>query len=160
MGDEGCRLYRLLLRKHTHGACTARGQQKLEMKSLAELSLLPEREARPLLWSLLRSGYASMQEVARTAEHNPKSTTYLWYVSLPHAYRALELEIFTALARMNARLVSEQKHAERLTASTRGELCEASDEQLRCAAMARVRTEALEAAVARLFDTALLLRTL
>ena len=41
VGEGGCRLYRLLLRKHAHGGCSARGQQKLELKQA--LSLTPAR---------------------------------------------------------------------------------------------------------------------
>lgn len=161
VGEAGCRLYRLLLRKHSNGACAARGQQKMEMKMLAEAALLPEREARPLLWQLLQHGYVSLQEVARTADHNPKTTTYLWYVSLPHAYRALEEELTLSLVRMNDRLVAEQQVAERLTASTRStNVSETSEEQKREAAVARARAESLEAAIARLSNTALLLRTM
>ena len=39
-----------------------------------------------------------MQEVPRTVDRNPKTTTYLWYVSLPHAYRTLEGEMMGTLA--------------------------------------------------------------
>lgn len=88
-GDASCRLYRILLRRHAHGSCTSRGQQRYELKQLAELALLPERDARPLLWQLLQHAYVWMQEVPRQADRNPKTTTYLWHVSLPLAYRCV-----------------------------------------------------------------------
>ena len=161
VGEAGCRLYRLLLRKHSHGACSARGQQKMDLKMLAEAALLPEREARPLLWALLQAGYVSLQEVARTADYNPKTTTYLWYVSLPHAYRTLEGEMVTALVNLHVRLDEELKVSERLAASTKStNVCEASEGQKREAAIARARAENIEAAIARLCNTALLLRTM
>ena len=157
----GCRLFRLLLRKHAGGACRAKGHQKFDMKMLAEHALLPEREARPLLWSLLQSGYAMLQEVARTADHNPKTTTYLWYVSLPHAYKTLEEEMVSSLVGKMKQTQEEAQTAERLSATTSStNVSEANEEQLQEAATAKARAEAAEVATARLYDTFLLLRTL
>ena len=161
VGDAGGRLFRLLLRRHADGKCAARGQQRLDVKVLAELALVPEREARPLLWKLLQLGFVGLQELSRTADHNPKTTTYLWYVSLPSAYRALEEESVASLARLYARLAAERRDAARLEGAGRGQPPgEWSDEQRREAARARRRVDCLEAALARLSNTALLLRAL
>ncbi len=101
------------------------------------------------------------QEVPRTTDRNPKTTTYLWYVSLPHAYRALEAEMWTALARMSSRLDAESATAAQLSAAAKPtNVSETSDEQRQEAAVAHSRARALEVAIARLANTALLLRNL
>ena len=158
VGEIGCRLYRILLRKHSDGVCTARGQQKFDLKMVAETALLPEREARPLLWSLLRAGYVSLQEAPRASDHNPKTTTYLWFVSLPHVYRTLEQEMTTTLNHMHARLKVEQKAAQHLAAN--GDTMEVSERERQNAMAARAKAEAIELGILRLVDTVMLLRNL
>lgn len=109
VGDAGCRLYRLLLRRHANGGCSARGQQKLELKQLAEMTLMPEREARPLLLQLLQSEFVLLQEVPRSSDRNTKTTTYVWYVSLQHAYRTVENALLHTLVNLHRRLRYERK---------------------------------------------------
>ena len=167
VGEQGCRLYRLLARGHAYGACSAKGQQKYELKQLAEMALLPERDARPLLWKLLHAEFILLQEVPRTVDRNPKTTTYLWHVSLPHAYQTLERTMFKTLANLHTSLVAARAEPSAMAAAAaeggrQPSLVEgeATEEQRREVATARARVEALEGSVMRLFDTALLLRTM
>lgn len=161
VGELGVRLYRSLLRKHAHGGCSARGQQKHELKQLAEDSLMPERDARPLMMKLLLSGYALLQEVPRTLDRNPKATTHLWHVSLPGAYRALELEMLGSLLNLHRRLEHEKRglvdppaappaslHGEHITEAQRHE-----------AVLASRRVETLQNSIAHLHETFMTLRT-
>ena len=165
VGDVGCRIYRILLRKHAHGGCSGRGQQKLELKQLAEAALLPERDARPLVAKLLKAGYVMLQEVPRTADRNPKATSYLWHVSLPHAYRALETDMLSTLGNLCRRLEHElSAHGKPLDpppCSVAGE--SASDTQRRQAQHAQLaarRVEVLENSILQLHDTVMMLRIL
>ena len=157
-GEAGCRLYRILARKHAHGGCSSRGQQKYELKQIAEQALQPEKDAKPSLWILLQSGYVQLQEVPRSADRNPKTTTYLWHVSLPHAYRAFEAELFDTITRLQRRIDMDQA----ATGAAGSALVDAaaSDTRRKEASTARQRVDSLEAAVMRLFDTALVLRAL
>jgi len=159
VGEAGSRLYRILLRQHAHGGCSSRGQQKLELKQLAEMALLPERDARPLLMTLLQAELVMLQEVPRTADRNPKTTFYLWHVSLPHAYRVLEAEMLRTLDQLHTRLSHETKVS---TTSGLLEAMEAGDmmreechqEQM----VAKCRVDYLEATILKLHQTVMLLR--
>jgi DNA-directed RNA polymerase III subunit RPC3 len=168
LGEPGGRLYRILLRHHANGGCASRGQQKLELKQLAEQALLPERDARPLLLRLLQDEYVFLQEVPRTADRNPKTTFYLWYVSLPHALRTLEGEILRTLHHLYGRLAHETKLARGGQAAAAAVAAgsssravpdlggETSRQQL---LDAKRRTDYLEAAILKLHKTLLVLRT-
>jgi len=115
-GETACRLFRLLLRFRANGGCPKIEDgvprvYRLELKQLAELGLMPEKEARPLLWTLMSAGYASLQEVPRSVDHNPRTTCYLWYVDLPRAYRAFEAQLLQTHARLATMLEAEQSKA-------------------------------------------------
>jgi transcription initiation factor IIE alpha subunit len=160
VGEAGCRLFRILLRRHTGGGCSSRGQQKLELKQLAELALLPERDARPLLLRLLQEEYVMLQEVPRTVDRNPKTTTYLWHVSLPHAYATLEQEMHRMLVSLHRRLAHEAAAAaangsaeEALRQST-GSI----DTGVGEAGLAARRAEFTEMTLLKLHETMMLLR--
>mgnify|MGYP002637281527 CR=1 FL=1 len=60
------------------------------------------------MMKLFRHEYVALQEVPRSTDHNPKTTTYLWHVDLAAAYRKLEQEMFRTLSRLRARLEFEQ----------------------------------------------------
>lgn len=167
LGEPGGRLYRILLRHHANGGCASRGQQKLELKQLAEQALLPERDARPLLLRLLQDEYVFLQEVPRTADRNPKTTFYLWYVSLPHALRTLESEILRTLHHLYGRLAHETKLARGGQAaaaavaagSASRAVPELGGETSRQQVLdAQRRTDYLEAAILKLHKTLLILR--
>ena len=51
--------------------------RRLELKQLAELGLMPEKEARPLLWSLMSAGFASLQEAPLVGQTDRVSMTSL-----------------------------------------------------------------------------------
>lgn len=168
VGEQGCRLFRLLCRGHSLGGCTTKGQQKYELKQLAELALLPERDARPLLWKLLNHEYVLMQEVPRSVDRNPKTTTYLWHCSLDKAYQTLERQMFKTLCSLGQRLAKERiasgedrgEPGCRRTGLAAISEAEASEEQRQMLLCARARVEALDGAMMKLFDSALTFRNL
>ena len=81
-GERACRLFRLLVRKRARGPprYSRSGNLKLELKQLTRMSLMPDREARPLLLKLFQAGLLMLQEVPRSTDRVPKGTTYLWHV--------------------------------------------------------------------------------
>lgn len=68
-GDDGCRIFRLLLLK-----------RQLEQKQVADNAMLPVKETRELLYRMFRAEYLELQEVAKTADHAPSRTFFLWRV--------------------------------------------------------------------------------
>ena len=89
-GERACRLFRLLVRKRARGPprYSRSGNLKLELKQLTRMSLMPDREARPLLLKLFQANLLMLQEVPRSADRVPKGTTYLWHVDpqqAPHS---------------------------------------------------------------------------
>ena len=68
-GDEACRVFRLLLLK-----------RQLEQKQVADSAMLPVKETRELLYRMFKEEYLELQEVAKTADHAPSRTFFLWRV--------------------------------------------------------------------------------
>lgn len=112
-GNSASRLFRLLLRLGSAGGCASadRPPLKLELKQLAEKGMMAEGEARPLLGRMLQAGFVSMQELPRSADHNPRTTLYLWHVELPRACRALEAELLATEAKLAVALAEERRKA-------------------------------------------------
>lgn len=165
-GEAGCRLYRMLLRRQAHGGCSARGHQKFELSQLADMTLMPEREARPLLILLLQSEYVMVQEVPRTLDRNPKATTFLWHISLQHAYRAVERAMLHSLVNLHRRLRHECKEHAALLPRNFSEAAnlESAREQTRVAHrqesfLAQRRIRVLENSILQLHETVMVLRT-
>lgn len=115
-GEAACRIFRLLLRLGFKGGCvtTDRLPLKLELKQVAEMSLMPEREARPLLGRMLAAGFVSLQEMPRSTDHNPRTTVYLWHVEMARACRALEAEMLATESKLISRLEAEHRRGERM----------------------------------------------
>jgi DNA-directed RNA polymerase III subunit RPC3 len=72
-GGPACRIFRLLLLK-----------RQLEQKQIAEMAMIPVKDTRELLYKLVKVEFVQLQEVARTADHSPSRTFYLWRVRAPH----------------------------------------------------------------------------
>ena len=131
---------RLLVRKHARGPprYSRSGNLKLELKQLTRMSLMPDREARPLLLKLFQANLLMLQEVPRSADRVPKGTTYLWHVDpqqAPHsaagshcsaraltshacrrsqARGSLQRDVLCCLNNMEARLAAETASLTRL----------------------------------------------
>ena len=63
-------MFRLLLLK-----------RQLEQKQVADSAMLPVKETRELLYRMFKEEYLELQEVAKTADHAPSRTFFLWRVS-------------------------------------------------------------------------------
>jgi len=167
-GDVAFRVFRLLLLRKpspglsgggTHVAC------KLELKQLAELALLPERDARPHLMTLLRHDYVLLQELPRTADHNPRTTTYLWHVDVEHAYRSLERDMFRTMGTLYGRMAHERRANAPALAAVQPQaagmplehLSEAQHEEAR---VAQRKIDCLENALLQVHHTAMKMRAI
>tara|TARA_B100000405_G_scaffold299847_1_gene258732 strand:- start:857 stop:1141 length:285 start_codon:yes stop_codon:yes gene_type:complete len=47
-------------------------------------AMISVKDTRELLYKLLKAKYVQIQEVARTSDHAPSRTFYLWRVDLPY----------------------------------------------------------------------------
>eukprot|EP00241_Pyramimonas_parkeae_P015426 CAMPEP_0114289966 /NCGR_PEP_ID=MMETSP0059-20121206/7668_1 /TAXON_ID=36894 /ORGANISM="Pyramimonas parkeae, Strain CCMP726" /LENGTH=549 /DNA_ID=CAMNT_0001411299 /DNA_START=77 /DNA_END=1726 /DNA_ORIENTATION=+ len=95
-GVSACRVFRLLTMK-----------RQLEQKQIAELAMLPVKETREILYRLLKAGYLLLQEVARSADHNPQRTLYLWRADIGRAVGRLGAELVRTVLLARARLHHE-----------------------------------------------------
>ena len=75
-GSKCFRVFRLLLLKKV-----------LEQKQVADMAMIPSREAKEMLYSLLAESFVTLQEVPRTPDYAPSRTFYLFSFNLPHVAR-------------------------------------------------------------------------
>ena len=95
-GGPACRIFRLLLLK-----------RNLEQKQIAEMAMIPIKDTRELLYKLLKAEYIQIQEVARTSDHAPSRTFYLWRVDLLRVVEQVGRELYRATSNLRARLIHE-----------------------------------------------------
>lgn len=88
LGPHALRIYRLL--SHSH----------LEQKQIAELSMVPIKDTRDILYKLLKFDYVRMQELARTHDHAPSRTNYLWRANPLDVEKAMKKELVQTLMSM------------------------------------------------------------
>ncbi|KDQ33723.1 hypothetical protein PLEOSDRAFT_1073903 [Pleurotus ostreatus PC15] len=97
-GDEGVRIIRLLL-----------DVGKMDEKQVSKSVMMPNKDVRPLLSALAGDSLISTQEVAKTADHNPTRTFYLWYVDLQKAYSVILGQLYKTLYNIGTRREAEQE---------------------------------------------------
>ena len=95
-GGPACRIFRLLLLK-----------RNLEQKQIAEMAMIPVKDTRELLYKLLKAEYVQIQEVARTSDHAPSRTFYLWRVDLLRVVEQVGRDLYRATSNLRARLLYE-----------------------------------------------------
>jgi len=95
-GVVALRIYRLLFQRH-----------QLEQKQIADMVMSPIKDTRELLYKLLQAGYVSMQEVAKTLDHAPTRTFYLWRVDYDQSTTYLAGELYKAAANVRTRNAAE-----------------------------------------------------
>jgi DNA-directed RNA polymerase III subunit RPC3 len=95
-GETACRLFRLLL-----------NNPQLEQKQISELAMIPTKDCREILGKLLKQEYVRLQEVARTTDHAPSRTNYLWRVHLPSVIVRIQLELQATYHNLESRLHDE-----------------------------------------------------
>jgi len=95
-GGQACRIFRLLLLK-----------RQLEQKQIAEMAMLPIKDTRELLYKLFKAEYVQVQEVARTADHAPSRTYYLWHINLMQVVEQIGRELYVIASNVRVRLMHE-----------------------------------------------------
>eukprot|EP00731_Ephydatia_muelleri_P016873 Em0009g1297a len=102
-GNKCLRVFRLLLLKKT-----------LEQKQVADLAMVPSKEAKELLYSLLSENYITLQEIPKAGDYAPARTFYLFSVDLPQLARLLLERCYQALGNLMQRRATEMKKNKRL----------------------------------------------
>ncbi|CAL8469591.1 g9132 [Coccomyxa elongata] len=92
----GMRVFRLLTAK-----------KQLEQKQVADYAMVPVRDARELLYRMLRAGFLTLQDVPRTADHAASRTLYTWRVDAAAVTRRVGEELLQTAANLRARLHRE-----------------------------------------------------
>ncbi|TRY85596.1 hypothetical protein DNTS_010170 [Danionella cerebrum] len=79
-GSRSARIFRLLLRK-----------RHLEQKQVEDFAMVPAKEAKEMLYTLLSENLVQLQEIPKTPDHAPSRTFYLYTVNqLPTARLLLQ----------------------------------------------------------------------
>ncbi|KAG6557419.1 hypothetical protein Mapa_000688 [Marchantia paleacea] len=95
-GRESCRIFRLLMMK---------GQ--MEQKQIAGMAMVQLKDARELLYRLLKEQYVVVQEVAKTAEHSAQKSIYLWNINWDTVKLLVLDDMYHAAANLQQRLSHE-----------------------------------------------------
>lgn len=95
-GSPACRIFRLLLLKNN-----------LEQRQVADLAMIPVKDTRESLYKLLKAEYVQIQEVARTSDHAPSRTFYLWRVDIAQVIQHVGYELNRAVSNLRCRLINE-----------------------------------------------------
>eukprot|EP00249_Psilotum_nudum_P011992 c23514_g1_i1 orf=77-1750(+) len=95
-GRESCRIFRLLTMKGL-----------LEQKQISDMALVPLKEAREILYRLLKDEYLQLQDVAKAPDHAPSKTIYLWRVNYPVMLQNILDDMFRAASNIGQRLAHE-----------------------------------------------------
>ncbi|GLJ17016.1 hypothetical protein SUGI_0294400 [Cryptomeria japonica] len=95
-GIESCRIFKLLAMK---------GQ--LEQKQISEQALVGRKETLELLYKLFKDGYLQMQEIAKSQDHAPSKTFYLWRVNYPNLMERIVDDMYHAASNLGQRLAHE-----------------------------------------------------
>ncbi|XP_031566026.1 DNA-directed RNA polymerase III subunit RPC3-like [Actinia tenebrosa] len=102
-GSNALRIFRLLLQK-----------DHLEQKQIGELSMIPSKDAKELLYKLFSEKIINMQEVPKTADYAPSRTFYLFSVNLKQLSRMHLERCYQTQGNLMSRRQSETQDNRRL----------------------------------------------
>ncbi|MBN3292953.1 RPC3 polymerase, partial [Polypterus senegalus] len=102
-GSRSARIFRLLLRK-----------RHLEQKQVEDFAMIPAKEAKDMLYTMLSENLVSLQEIPKTPDHAPSRTFYLYTVSLLPTARMLLHRCYKTVANLIERRLFETKENKRL----------------------------------------------
>ena len=86
---------------------------KLDEKTLSTISLIPQKNMRPLLTSMHTAGLLELQEIPRDSNNRaPSRTTFLWYFDADRARAKVLAETERAMARLLQRAAVEREGVE------------------------------------------------
>lgn len=102
-GSRSARIFRLLLRK-----------RHLEQKQVEDFAMVPAKEAKDMLYTLLSQNLVQLQEVPKTPDYAPSRTFYLYTVNQLATARMLLQNCYKTVANLIERRQFESKESKRL----------------------------------------------
>ncbi|KAG7264531.1 hypothetical protein CRUP_019903 [Coryphaenoides rupestris] len=102
-GSRSARIFRLLLRK-----------RHLEQKQVEDFAMIPAKEAKDMLYTLMSANLVVLQEIPKTPDHAPSRTFYLYTVNQLATARMLLQHCYKTVANLIARRLFETKDSKRL----------------------------------------------
>nr|XP_005991739.1 PREDICTED: DNA-directed RNA polymerase III subunit RPC3 [Latimeria chalumnae] len=102
-GSRSARIFRLLLRK-----------RHLEQKQVEDFGMIPAKEAKDMMYTLLSENLVSLQEIPKTPDHAPSRTFYLYTVNTLPAAETLLFHSHQTVANLIERRQFETKENKRL----------------------------------------------
>ncbi|XP_036395532.1 DNA-directed RNA polymerase III subunit RPC3 [Megalops cyprinoides] len=102
-GSRSARIFRLLLRK-----------RHLEQKQVEDFAMIPAKEAKEMLYTLLSENLVQLQEIPKTPDHAPSRTFYLYTVNPLPTARLLLQHCYKTVANLIERRLYETKENKRL----------------------------------------------
>lgn len=102
-GSRSARIFRLLLRK-----------RHLEQKQVEDFAMIPAKEAKDMLYTLLSQNLVQLQEIPKTPDYAPSRTFYLYTVNQLSTARMLLQSCYKTVANLVERRLFETKESKRL----------------------------------------------
>ncbi|KAG8010034.1 DNA-directed RNA polymerase III subunit RPC3 [Nibea albiflora] len=102
-GSRSARIFRLLLRK-----------RHLEQKQVEDFAMVPAKEAKDMLYTLLSENLVQLQEIPKTPDYAPSRTFYLYTVNQLPTARMLLQNCYKTVANLIERRLFETKESKRL----------------------------------------------
>ncbi|XP_068425520.1 DNA-directed RNA polymerase III subunit RPC3 [Clinocottus analis] len=102
-GSRSARIFRLLLRK-----------RHLEQKQVEDFAMIPAKEAKDMLYTLLSQDLVQLQEIPKTPDFAPSRTFYLYTVNQLPTARMLLQNCYKTVANLIERRLFETKESKRL----------------------------------------------
>ncbi|XP_022612199.1 DNA-directed RNA polymerase III subunit RPC3 [Seriola dumerili] len=102
-GSRSARIFRLLLRK-----------RHLEQKQVEDFAMIPAKEAKDMLYTLLSQNLVQLQEVPKTPDFAPSRTFYLYTVNQLPTARMLLQNCYKTVANLIERRLFESRESKRL----------------------------------------------
>lgn len=102
-GSRSARIFRLLLRK-----------RHLEQKQVEDFAMIPAKEAKDMLYTLLSQNLVQLQEIPKTPDYAPSRTFYLYTVNQLPTARMLLQNCYKTVANLIERRLFETKESKRL----------------------------------------------
>ncbi|KAM4580747.1 DNA-directed RNA polymerase III subunit RPC3 [Odontesthes bonariensis] len=102
-GSRSARIFRLLLRK-----------RHLEQKQVEDFAMIPAKEAKDMLYTLLSQNLVQLQEIPKTPDYAPSRTFYFYTVNQLPTARMLLQNCYKTVANLVDRRLFESKESKRL----------------------------------------------
>jgi DNA-directed RNA polymerase III subunit RPC3 len=83
----------------------------LTSSQVADMAMIPLKDARARLYQLTANDYIQLQEVPKSADHSPHHTFYFFGVRLEQAFLRLRGELIKTMKNLKLRLRFEQARA-------------------------------------------------